>query len=234
MFKTLFCCCAILFTATLSAQTASKRFQFGVNYSADYAFRTLKNNGDSPFAEMVIDLRDDSEKAKYGFTTGLNVLFTVNNHLEIGAGVQYSNKGYRVPTIQVEGVMPQPYLEGKVISSLNYIDIPLKVNFIFGNGKLRGLAGAGIVANFLASSTLRTVYKQSNGDESYGKITNTSDYKRFNLSPMVSVGVDYQLNERVHLRLEPTFRYGVLKIADAPITMLVWNAGLNASCYFSL
>jgi opacity protein-like surface antigen len=234
MFKNLFCYYTILIVTGLSAQTTPKRFQFGVNYSADYAFRTLKNNDGGPFAQMVIDLRDDSEKAKYGFTTGLNVLFTVNNHLEIGAGVQYSNKGYQIPHIEVDGIMPQVYQDGRVISSLNYIDVPLKANFILGSGKLRGLVGAGIVANFLVSSTLRTVYKAANGDEAYGKYTNSADYERFNLSPMVSAGVDYQLNDRVHVRLEPTFRYGILKTVDAPVTMYVWNPGLNASCYFSL
>jgi len=235
MFKTcLFFCFALLFATALTAQTAPKRFQFGVNYSADYAFRTLKQSDNDPYTKLEFDRRNERESAKYGFTTGLNVLFALTDHLEIGAGVQYSNKGYRIPDLSAGSILPYyPSYDSKLIFSLNYLDIPLKVNYLFGKGKWRGMAGAGVVANFRLGATVKSVIVH-NGDRSWVKGSDEDKYGKFNLSPMLSAGVAYQLNERMHVRLEPTFRYGVLKVSDSPITMRLWDLGLNAGFYFSL
>jgi hypothetical protein len=51
---------------------------------------------------------------------------------------------------------------------------------------------------------------------------------------MVSAGVDYKLNNKMHLLAEPTFRYGIIKTKDAPVTEHLWNAGLNVGFYYSL
>ena len=58
------------------------------------------------------------------------------------------------------------------------------------------------------------------------------NYRRFNISPTISVGFDYKVNSRMNLRVEPTFRYGILTIIDAPIHGYLYNAGLNISYYF--
>lgn len=58
-----------------------------------------------------------------------------------------------------------------------------------------------------------------------------SSYNRFNISPMVSIGLDYRLTDKMSLRIEPTFRYGLLKIIDSPITAYLFNAGLNVGYY---
>jgi hypothetical protein len=34
--------------------------------------------------------------------------------------------------------------------------------------------------------------------------------------------------------MEPTFRYGLLKIIDQPVTAYLWSAGLNITCYYAL
>lgn len=51
---------------------------------------------------------------------------------------------------------------------------------------------------------------------------------------MISAGIDYRMNDRMNLRVEPTFRYGVMKITDAPITAYLFNAGLNIGYYVRL
>lgn len=60
------------------------------------------------------------------------------------------------------------------------------------------------------------------------------DYNKVNISPTVSVGFDYKINSRMNLRVEPTFRYGVLKITKTPVTGYLYSGGLNVSYYFGL
>lgn len=47
-------------------------------------------------------------------------------------------------------------------------------------------------------------------------------------------GIDYKINRRMNLRVEPTFRYGVLKTIDTPVTGYLYSGGLNISYYFGL
>ena len=49
---------------------------------------------------------------------------------------------------------------------------------------------------------------------------------------MVSAGVDYKLNNKMHLCLEPACRYTLLTTRDFPVTERLWSAGLNVGIYF--
>jgi hypothetical protein len=50
----------------------------------------------------------------------------------------------------------------------------------------------------------------------------------------MSVGIDYRINEKMNLRIEPTFRYGVLKIIDTPVTGYLYSGGINVVYYYGL
>jgi hypothetical protein len=51
---------------------------------------------------------------------------------------------------------------------------------------------------------------------------------------LISAGAEYKIKNKMYVRIEPTFRYGVLKIIDAPVTAYLWNAGLNMGFYYRL
>jgi hypothetical protein len=48
------------------------------------------------------------------------------------------------------------------------------------------------------------------------------------------LGLEYRLKNSFFIRAEPTFRYGILKIIDQPVTEYLWNAGLNIGVYYDL
>ena len=90
-----------------------------------------------------------------------------------------------------------------------------------------------MTTNIFIKDTQTSVFV--NSDRTYRKTTPTIfDYNKVNLSPTISVGIDYKINNRMNLRIEPTFRYGVLKIIDAPVTGYLYSGGLNISYYFGL
>ncbi len=224
-----------------------KKIQIGINVSPDYCFRTLKNNNGSSSADAVIEMRNKYEAAKPGFTAGLNFVFNLKQKFGIEMGIQFSNKGYK-ETIDnltfgsaidprrgfVYSTTGKPLTE--IIFTYNdyYIDVPVKANFVFGKKKLRAIASLGIVANFFIEETIITTKKYADGTKDNNSQKSTDDYNKFNLSPMVSFGVDWKLSSKSSLRIEPVFRYGVLKIIDTPVTAYLWNTGLNIAYYFGV
>lgn len=218
-----------------------KRVQIGVNISPDICYRFLKNTNQSKMANFIKSHRDDTEIIKIGYTAGLNICFNLQSMIGIEAGIQYSNKGYQTKFQEQEWVTSNgvfdPSLDPalpnkfKYIYNDHYIDIPIKVNFTFGKKKVRLFTSAGIITNVFIKETQRNIYK-SGGQTNENTQTSNINYNRFNISPMISVGIDYKFNERMNLRVEPTFRYGILKIVNAPVGGYLYNAGLNVSYYF--
>jgi hypothetical protein len=220
---------------SFAQKMSEQRFQIGVNFSTDICFRSLSSTDGSSINNVIIDQRNDWEIPKFGFTTGLNVMYTLNNHFSLESGVQYSNKGYQTSFLFLHsGQLPPSVPEQvKYIYNYNYLDIPLRLNYVVGKKKIRFISSVGIATNVFLN------YKQTNvlvyADRTE-KVQSTQDYdfKRFNLSPTISAGVDYKINDMMSLRLETIFRYGVLNIIDAPVTAHLFNGGLNISYFIGL
>lgn len=95
------------------------------------------------------------------------------------------------------------------------MDIPLKVNITLGKKKLRFISSAGVTTNLF--------------------ILGVENLKSINLSPTLSAGIDYKISKLVHLRLEPTLRYGVLNTSyDTYTSTYFFNAGFSVGVYFKV
>ena len=223
-----------------------KRFMLGVNISPDYCFRVLENNNGSATSDMVIDLRNENEVAKLGFTGGLNICFNLSKRLGIETGLQYSSKGYafknseltfgdlidpRYGFLYTNNGGPAPVL-AKFIYHDNYLDIPLRVIYSFGEKKLHCIASIGVTANIFLHATQTSILEFEDGSERKETRAQDDDFKSMNISPAISAGIDYGVSQQFNLRVEPTFRYGLLNIIDTPVTAYLWNAGLNVTCYY--
>src|SRR5690606_37174350 len=116
----------------------------------------------------------------------------------------------------------------------NYIGIPIKAKYTIGKNKIRIVAGAGLQANFLlnAKTTAHIEYADGKAEK---KIQNTtSGFNKMDISPIISMGVDYTPETKIHLFIEPNFRYGLITTKDAPVKQYLWNAGLNFGIYYVL
>jgi hypothetical protein len=102
-----------------------------------------------------------------------------------------------------------------------------------GKNKIRFISSMGLTTNIFLNYEQTNVSVYSDRTE---KVQSSQDYdfKRFNLSPTISAGIDYNINEKMSLRLETIFRYGVLKIIDAPVTAHLYKGGLNMSYFIGL
>lgn len=227
----------LLFLAILASFDASaQKISIGYNFSSDYNYRTLKNNNGSTSAGIAIESRNDDETARFGYTTGLNVCFGLSKQLALETGIQYSNKGYGTRNLYLAYTQPDPAapVRAKFVYAYQYIGIPVKAKFIVGKSKLRFIAGIGFTTSLLLNYKQTVTYEYFNGSTEKKTQSSTSGFNKVDLSPMISAGVDYKLNNKMHLFAEPTFRYGLIRVKDAPVTEKLWNAGLNVGLYYVL
>lgn len=212
-----------------------KGFQIGINFSPDVCYRTLYNKSKDISGAEILKERNENELPKFGFTTGVNVSYTIKKYVGIEAGIQYSNKGYQDKILEL--IFPQPApdlpLKSKRIDDFHYLDIPIKANFFIGNKKVRFISSVGITTNILLKATYTSIYYYTNRIERQ-KHVSIHEFEKVNLSPTVSVGIDYKINNKMSLRIEPTFRYGVLQIINTPLTAYLYSGGINIGYYFGL
>ncbi len=210
------------------------RFQIGFSFSPDACYRTLKNTDGSESSDFVIDIRNDMETITFGYTSGVNFQYNLNRFLGLVLGIQYANKGYQdkkqdvvPPTSQPDPSLPKQF---KFIQNFKTLDLPVKLNFTVGKNKFRFTTGIGAAANYLMKESQTSVmYYADRTTRNTGP--SGFDYKKWNLSPFISVGIDYQIAQNMNLRVEPTVRYGIMQIIDAPVTGYLFSAGLNVSYY---
>jgi len=236
------------FAQDTTITTGYKKVLIGINFSPDYCYRTLFNNNSSNISNIIIESRNNRETAKIGYTIGSNFIYNFNKRIGIGLGVLFSNNGYQTTTsgftfgdmvnaqqgFTLSSTDPSIPRSLTSVDNLYYLDFPFKFTLTFGSKKLRFITSLGFSTNLLitASTTTTTEYN----DGSIKKTTQASNdpYNRVNFSPTLSFGPEFKIKNRSFIRVEPSFKYGILNIIDSPITAKLWSAGLNISYYFGI
>jgi len=195
----------------------------GASFSPNYCYRTLINNGGGSITSSAISFRNSYEIPKYGYSTGINLFYELTSHIEFGAGFSYSNIGFQIDTKDLTwdnsfsnpAFVPPPNL----FVTYNYIDIPLKVFFSYGNKRIRFISGIGINGNILVNNTSLS----------------SSFIDEYNISPEISLGIECRLYSRMYLRAEPSFQYEILSTireSDLVLEQHLWSAGVNVSLLY--
>ena len=230
--------CFAMFAQKMNPPAKSKQILVGFSFSPDYAYRTLKDNGGDDFTSRVISSRNNAEIGKLGYTTGLEVSMNVTKKLRVETGIQYSNKSYQTRKQEMYYQQPPPDpvipMSARFIYNYQYVDVPLKLKLVVGKKRIRFTSAAGLALNFLLNANTRSVFEYPNGKTRKEEQSSTFDCKKFNISPLISLGAEYKVKHNLYVKMEPTFRYGILKTIDRPVTEYLWNAGLNIGFYFAL
>jgi hypothetical protein len=233
MKKTLFLVCFSLQLYSFSMPVSDepfKRFYLGFGGSLDICDRTLKVNGISnPAYDDIISNRNYNEIPKLGFSGGAQLGYLLKKRFGLELGIQYANMGYETKWSLMSNYS-NPYENVKTRYNFHHILIPLKANLFLGERRLKFMVGAGVAAGFFVYERRTILYK----DQGNSKTDVNHIYNPFNLFVLASAGADLKLSERVHFRIEPYYRYGLLQILNSPITAYLWNGGVNAGLTFEL
>jgi hypothetical protein len=165
-----------------------------------------------------------------GYTGGLHLGYNFNERFGFQTGIQYSNRGFSTKKIDIAGSLMDPVIPESLKYNYNYhyLEIPAKVNFSFGENQIRLTTSAGLSSAFLIkqSRTFIGYYKDTTTRQVF--ISN-DPYNRFNLFATISAGLEMHISPIMRIKVEPTFRYGLLKITDTPVSGHWYSGGLNVS-----
>ena len=190
------------------AQNDFHRWQIGASFSPD---------------ALGVGIDRIRDTGKFSFTTGLNTVYKFTNSFGIETGVFFSNKRFFYNTNR-SGMPVWHY-------SFQYIDVPLRVNYYFGKGKLRGLATLGAVANFRQYCSIRAILHENSTEELFADFT-----KKIHFSTLVGIGMEYKLSDRFTLRAIPIARFGLKETIREYVIYEVhlWSLGAEIGIFYRL
>jgi hypothetical protein len=133
-------------------------------------------------------------------------------------------------------------VEAKIKTSehLTFASVPLYANYSIGNGRLRVLAKAGLIFNFLLDSdfSLDRIERPQDSkfqfDRRGSRHGSPTDLQTLTASYMASLGLEYQLSKSLSLRAEPTVMGSLTSLHNNPfIESSEFSAGLNVGMMYS-
>ena len=215
----------------------SKKIQLGINYSPDYNYRTLTINNKSQGATQVKDIRNKTESPKFGYTSGLQIAWTFHPKLALNIGLQYSNKGYKLkekPRAISESDLldDQHYFATRFKYSFHYIDFPLSISYLIGKKRMQMVASIGVTTNIFIKECL-SIFRNTKSNQFDIHLPSHYKYNKFNLSATIGCGINYHLLSKIDVRLEPSFRYQLLKVINSDLSAHLWNFGMNTAILYS-
>jgi len=220
----------LTFTLLAFMGFAQQHFEISVSAAPEICYRTLLNNDGSQMSTSIINLRNETETVKLGYTGGLHLGYNFNERFGFQTGIQYANRGFSTKKIDIAGSLMDPVIPESLKYNYNYhyLEIPAKVNFSFGENQIRLTTSAGLSSAFLIkqSRTFIGYYKDTTTRQVF--ISN-DPYNRFNLFATISAGLEMRISPIMRIKVEPTFRYGLLKITDTPVSGRWYSGGLNVS-----
>jgi hypothetical protein len=195
----------LIFIFTISFVKAQEnKFSLGVIGSYDgHSLQTNQLFGNS-----------QTYKISLAYSTGLNLHYNLNKKLHLKSGVFYAKNGYDVAYNNFIFRNPNdPAIPKGSVIKINTINVPLMIGFYMkSNGVIKlssSLGGVtGIVINTSETSTF-----EDNSTSTAKSLSNS--LPTLFLSVQLNIGIEYHLNEKIYIGLEPYFRYGFNTITDA-------------------
>ena len=215
----------------------TKKWAVGITCSPDYCYRV------SYIKDGEVPTTNTTEKGKFGFTSGINLLYRLMDKIGIEFGVLYSTKGQKTSTPPISwqtagsSTSPSTYVtmpERLTSYTYKYLEIPLKVNVNVINKRLKVFPSIGCSANIFMGKSTHTSLKYEEG----WKNETSNEYESKNIPSsefalLLGVGLSYDINKNIFVKLEPSYRTFIRPLVDGPVSGTLYSIGANAGVYFN-
>ena len=222
---------------TIEKNAAGNKQYWEVYAGPDRAFENYKSYGDTA-SNNYLQKRKASTKFASAFSAGVRYTKVFNNGTSVRAGVNYTqvnekflyfnpNEIKNVTVITTRIVIRAPGDTIYITDTLQYqqtgtrikttynryrnIDIPLVIGYELGNGKFHANINAGVIINVYSwykGDVLDTLYQPVS--ITTGKGNSQYQFKNnIGVGFLGSVSVYYKMTDKLHLVLEPYFRYNL-------------------------
>lgn len=224
---------SVLLFCTISlniySQDNTSKFSFGLSFNPHLSDRTHFKL--SPTYE---DSRYFNDQFKLGWTAGVFFRIQMGSKFSLESGMNYSNKGFashdrsifgdsiNALIMAVHGKYPK---EISYKSNHYYIDIPLTLNYkIYEGHYFSYYTRLGFMTDFYIALAGFQEVNYNDGSQktnyeyySYKKLQEDfGGHTRFNLSAILAVGMEYDINNRFGIIFEPIFDMNIFPSYTAP------------------
>jgi hypothetical protein len=212
-------------TSKLNSSPQSK-WVLGYYFSPESSFRKLSAN--SNFKKQEGD-RNNNEKAKIGFSTGITLGYKISNKIILSSGLYMLNVGEKGACPSKDSTSIVNYT-----NNYTYLGIPLLLGYKIGSSKFGTTINSGLIVTALVSAQNKgDIYYD---DDYYTSGTKKDDdneespFKIFNLVYIGNVEFNYQLYKKLSLHAGPSIKYFLTSIykEDHPIKSKPYSLGFQA------
>lgn len=230
-----------------------KRLYVGVSTMQGVCYRFLHSNpkvaaadGIEELRDYIISSRNASEKPGYAANGGIRIGVNATKFFAVESGVLYSYNSYSANSGNLiygsqwngngyDATLPDSiYLPSSVkfVYAYHHLTLPVSLNFALGNKKVRALISTGANFDVLVKATTASYW--DNEPATKGNTWDiTSSFHRFSISPFLGIGIDYQINSLMSLRIMPIAQFQALpNVQGAPITERLYSGGINIALNF--
>lgn len=231
--------CLIFVLSLFSLRVLSQELgtvQVGLSFSPNidkviYTGPNVKSWMREAFAEI--------QRPTFGQTVGINCYYSYNENFTFGSGLFYSKK----TITNAAKDDPINFIKDNYYS----VDMPFKVDYWLNNARFSIFVSTGINFNVILKNkgVSYVLGVEDQGGINYKSfetlnhpsISNKQQrdvglnfsylernvYRKINISPVMSVGLAYKLNDYFTLRLEPSVKYTLLNTSNEKATSLVFD-----------
>jgi hypothetical protein len=231
------------------AQDDAGKWTLGAALGAGVSYRSLVNTDNSQLATTIITQRNELESPILVSSASLQVGYRLSDRLTLEGGIGYVQFGWTSSfdlTDLTFGDQIDPrrgfvYNTGDALPAtwtlndrFHYLEIPLGLAMLLGNGRWRSSSTLGIAPAFLLSARGTTVSNYPDGRQETENYDLPQDFATFNLIPYFSTGLGLHPGANWHWHFRPTVRYGALLITDTPVSGRLYSVSLDVGVHYTL
>ena len=215
--------------------------KIGVNYSVDYSYRNLKtNDGAGSISQDIIRSRNEMEKPIFGFHTGIDFLHQFKKGIVLEGGIQYARYGEQIKDVySISPNDPGTLGKGTYYMYYDYLCVPIKAGYGFPIGKRITLsATTGLSTNYFVAwgSHYHVTYNDGSTNDNKNRdreYPGSTQFNNFTLASVSSIGIDIRLFGAFSVKVEPTARFFLTPVMNAPIKERPYSYGINTTLFYT-
>lgn len=232
----------VLVSVSQGQTDSTRRWTIGTGVGAGLGYRTLAHTAPSTITDLIIRSRDEREEPRIALGGYVGVSYRLSRRIGLEAGIGHAQFGWqqrsdatgyivRDPVDAADPAIPERTMSSYIF---HYLDVRLGATLTLGRGRWRSVSSLGVAPAFLIATRIRTQSEFSDGRRTEESHEPMEAFNTFNLFPYLGTGVAFHPNGRWEWRLQPSVRYGAMRIIDAPITAHVFSGIVDLGVRFTL
>jgi len=217
----------IIFLVIVPFQTFAQNFHISAFFQPNIAYKF-----DNDYLSKI-------EKPMFGYQTGFEITYNINDRLGIASGISFYKKGYRTKsTLFYRDVYSSEPKELNVSYNYFFIGMPFIVKYTIVNFKnLRLCVNAGVIGNVFLSETINREFVYSDyTDKSTYKSYGNKNTRNINAAGSIGFTADIPITEEISLSLQPNYESLIWPFVKNNhfYTRKFWDLGLRVGLSYKL